>query len=124
MHLFDNDRPKLSSGIPVLLLDGSHVPSLLLMPEPDGMVKVSVMLRHSDEHGGYTWHVAKFPAQDIGELLVHYAENPEQVLKDYFDWTDRRPFRPNVRIPLPKATAHADAAAARQTSVSPLEDLL
>lgn len=89
MELFSPDRPKLGNGLPVLLLDGSAVPMLTVMPNEDGnTAHVSVMLRNpsTNESFSYRYYETDIELAKLGMLFVNYKADPELTIEYYFGW--------------------------------------
>ena len=96
MHLFDPERPEVSPGQKAILTDGSAVPHIMVMPLEDSTVKLSVMLRHYDVHGGYSWHSTELSTRYLSIWFEAYMSNPEDVLERSFGWTPQSRLRAMV----------------------------
>lgn len=95
MNLFSTERPTFTNGVKKLLLDGSIVPSIMIIPKDNGKFHLSVMLRNRDtnESFSYSWHHTELWCHELEKFFVDYREDPEAVLLDHFEWLDQRPTR-------------------------------
>ena len=94
MHLTDPLRPVLASGHPALLIDGSAVPRLSVLPVDDLRTELVVMLRAPEAAHGYTYsqHRCLCDTAAIGALLQAYFLDPEAALEAMFGWKPQELF--------------------------------
>ena len=109
MNLYASERPKLGNGLPTFLNEGSHVPAISVMPLPTGEVELRVMLRNYNAGTGfnYTYYTKTVPTFELHPFFVRYLNNPEETLKDYFGWEDRRSSYPTLAKAPPVARTKA-----------------
>jgi len=117
MQLTDPLRPAFISGRPKLLLDGSAVPHLSIMPRTLTEVEIIVLLRdadaqHSFTYGQYT-HVCA--VSQVEPILQAYYLDPEALLRALFLWEPKRVAAP-VRAPAPVRRAMSPDAQAELAS--------
>ena len=107
MEMFAPERPKLPNGQPALLIENSAIPHVIVAVQPEGYVKLAVMLRnYSDDARSYSYRFADFTIEAISSFFEEYISDPEKALLKYFDWeprptTTKPNFRPNVVLPPP-----------------------
>jgi len=112
MKLFDAARPEASPGTKALLLEGSAVPHISVLPREDGTYDLSVHLRNYDANErSYSFHTTWI--KDPTYFFDLYRNDPEAALLLVFGWTAKQP--PTVR---------ARAAVARPPLNNPMMDLL
>lgn len=113
MHLYAPERPYTggNAGFPALLIDGSAVPQITVMPQPDGKMLLSCMLHNysTGEGYNYTYHYVEVDAHALPEFFTNYALDPELTIKTVFDWTPQS-VKPMRTKPAPQRRAAADAA--------------
>jgi hypothetical protein len=105
MELYDPNRPRLTSnGTPKILLEGSAVPVVLVYPEDRNTARLSVFLRVLEPGADrmYRQHKTYLPFDLLGKFFKAYQENPEEVLRTYFDWQDRVPSQRQTSQEKPK----------------------
>jgi hypothetical protein len=98
MHLFAPERPEASPNRKAILLDGSAIPPILVIPQANGTIRAQVMLRCYDTHGGYRWHHIDVSHDELSVILCLFVRDPERVLKDYFGWTAQEPTKPMAAV--------------------------
>ena len=86
MHLFSPERPEISTNVKSLLIDGSAVPNIMCRPLENGLIELSVMLRHYDDRGGYGYRHANVSLAEVSVFFAYFVTNPENCLEAYFDW--------------------------------------
>lgn len=104
MNLFATERP-IIAGRPALLVDGSAVPQVNVMPQSTGYVRLSVMLATYDAHSSYAWRHKDIEPFGLLQFFSWYREDPEATLLEYFDWQPQ-----NQASPTPKATPEVVSA--------------
>ena len=84
MHLYSSERPQITTDRPALLLDGSAVPHLSVMPEPSGLMAISVYLRNysSGESYSYSLHQTRRLSAELGQFFWDYYNDPESDIGD------------------------------------------
>jgi hypothetical protein len=114
MPLYDPERPQVAPhhGIPAILVDGSAVPQISVMPQEDGKMLLSCMLWNYDyntrESYNYSYHTVEVTPDMLPGFFNAYGDNPEQTLLDYFGWKPQghKPMR-TQRNTAPKRHAKA-----------------
>ena len=97
MHLFDPERPEVSPGQKAILTDGSAIPHIMVIPLPEGVIiRLQVMLKNYDKHGGYSWHHIDTPISLLTSFFIDYAHDPEETLKRVFGWEPQSRLRAMV----------------------------
>lgn len=116
MHLYDPERPQVAPhhGIPAILVDGSAVPQISVMPQEDGKMLLSCMLRNYDyntrESYNYSYHTVEVTPDMLPGFFNAYGDNPEQTLLEYFGWRPQG-IKPMRTKPAPAHTRKADTNA-------------
>jgi hypothetical protein len=97
MHLYSPERPEASPSNPALLVDGSAVPQITVMPQADGKMLLSCMLRNynTNESFNYSYHVVELEPAWLPTFFMDYASDPEATIKRHFGWEPQgaRPMR-------------------------------
>lgn len=112
MQLYDPSRPEASPGRPALLIDGSPVPNIHVLPlfgKSDFLL--TVWLRVGNMTYAPTYRTA-LNGEELLQILNDYRESPEDALQTYFGWKARSPtsFRKIVPSrPFSELTKLADA---------------
>lgn len=83
MNLFDPERPKMGTR-PMVIGQQFVVPDIMLHPNADGSVTLSVMLPSAQ--GGFSWHHCTLPVAEVGSFIKAYADAPELIFQADFHW--------------------------------------
>lgn len=86
MNLFDPARPKTPSGQAQILGELFVVPHVIIAPQPEGILLLSVMLRNYAVDNGYSYRFYRCPVGEIEAFLTAYVQNPEAALLRFFNW--------------------------------------
>lgn len=114
MYLYSNERPNIVNGRKALLIDGSAVPSVSVMPLPSGLMQLTVSLREyaSGELYSYAQHHVEITIGSLEIFFENYLEDPERTLAHFFKWTPQSPryhAKPTITPEQLSAQAYADS---------------
>ena len=107
MQLHSPERPTLRPDVPVILVDGSPVPHLMVWPLSEATVRITVPLRNYSTGASYAYsqHHVEIAAFDLASFLAAYHDDPEATFEHYFGWTPKKHFgtnedRPARQVPI------------------------
>lgn len=109
MHLFSAERPEASPGRKALLIDGSAIPALTIMPTIGNKVEISAHLRNYDsgESYAYSYHSIEVEMIELEGLFNWYYTDPEATLEHYFNWKPQAMTKKKAAVVVAKPLASA-----------------
>jgi len=125
MKYNDPQRPQTPAGRPMLLVDGSAVPMIVVDSFGENQVQLGVMLRNYNlpESHAYSWFNAKIDYGALTAFFHDYFFDPELTLKLIFGWEPQaRSPRSHLAKPLPLPKAVVPEALRK--SFGEMKDLL
>lgn len=114
MHLFSPSRPRLPNGRPALLLEGSAVPVVSVVPRESGsldQIDLVLYLRNFDESAerAYSYRNKTIETLQLYAFFADYIANPEATLLRYFDWKDQTTTTRHKAVPRPHSSTVLEA---------------